>query len=935
MKNLVLLLFCSLFISQISFGQQQISIKAVLNSAQDKLLITQEIIYQNSSDSILQNIYLHNWANSYSSNKTPLSERLVKDFKKDLYFAKEIDRGYSEIKNISVDKETVNFQVLENQQDIVRLDLKKPLIPKESDTINIAYIVKMPKARFTGYGKTNYGYYLRNWYITPAVFDDEWKLMSNLNLDDLLENATDFDIQIDIPKDLFFKSNIYEYISDKGDFKNYYLVARKKTDVIISISKKERFETFNTNRLNVYTNVIEKEVDKTRGTEILNQQLDFLNKYLGNYPHKEIFIDRTSQQKDPIYGLTQLPSFLRPFTKEFKWETTILKALIKKYINNTLFFNNRTDAWFTDGLQNYLMIEYIEKFYPDKKLLGRYANKWYLRSFNFSKLNFNDKYPFIYEYSARQFLDQSLSTPADSLSNFNERIVNKYKAGLGFRYLKGYLGANTLNKSLEEFYQRNSSKITSSTEFEKILKRNTDKDLDWFFGDFINTNKKIDYTIDDVEKTEDSIKIIIKNKRNITAPVALYGLKNREIKYKTWIPNVNDTKEITIPKGDFNRLALNYENLYPEYNTYDNWESLENKIFNKPLKFSLIKDTRDPYYNQIFYQPNIAYNFYNGIILGVGLHNKPLIKRNVEIDFSPSYAIKSKSVIGGFSALYNQFFEETNIYKIQYGVSGVTLDYAPNLSYKSFVPFVNMIFKRKDLRDATYEALRAKWVNIDKEVAPGLTQTEEDKYGVFSISYNYINPDIIKEFRQQYSLEFGQDFSKVAADVRFRSLTAKDRQLDFRVYAGVFLNNNTTSDYFSFGLDRANDYLFELGYFGRSEQSGFFSQQFIIAEGGFKSVLPTRFANQYMLSFNSSFGLWKWVEFYNDVAFLKNRNQPLYFGYNNGIRLNFVHNILEVYFPLYSNNGWEIGQPNYSQRIRFTLTTDFNRIINFFRRGFF
>ena len=69
------------------------------------------------------------------------------------------------------------------------------------------------------------------------------------------------------------------------------------------------------------------------------------------------------------------------------------------------------------------------------------------RNFNFSKLNFNDKYPFIYQYTARQFLDQSLNTRADSLSNFNRKIVGKYKAGLGLRYLADYIGDTIISAS--------------------------------------------------------------------------------------------------------------------------------------------------------------------------------------------------------------------------------------------------------------------------------------------------------------------------------------------------------------------------------------------------------------------------------------------------------------------------------------------------------
>ena len=234
----------------------------------------------------------------------------------------------------------------------------------------------------------------------------------------------------------------------------------------------------------------------------------------------------------------------------------------------------------------------------------------------------------------------------------------------------------------------------------------------------------------------------------------------------------------------------------------------------------------------------------------------------------------------------------------------------------------------------TQESISARILHINKEIPFGQIESPEDNYNVFSLQYNYMDPDIIQEFRYNFSLEVAENFSKVAADIRYRSLSTSDTQLDFRLYAGSFLSNSSTGNYFSFGLDRANDYLFQLNYFGRSEQSGIFSQQYIIAEGGFKSVLPTRFANQYMLSLNSSIGLWRWVEFYNDVAFLKNKNIPVYFAYNNGIRFNFVHNIFEVYFPLYSNNGWEIGQEAYAEKIRFTFTGNLRSIFNFFRRGF-
>ena len=107
-------------------------------------------------------------------------------------------------------------------------------------------------------------------------------------------------------------------------------------------------------------------------TDILNRELRFIEKYLGKYPHKEIYVDKITQSKDPVYGLSQLPNFLRPFSDTFKWDVTMFKALTKKYIENTLLLNKRKDYWFLDGLQNYLMLEYIQEFYPNTKLLGNF-----------------------------------------------------------------------------------------------------------------------------------------------------------------------------------------------------------------------------------------------------------------------------------------------------------------------------------------------------------------------------------------------------------------------------------------------------------------------------------------------------------------------------------------------------------------------------------
>lgn len=908
-----------------------ITINSVLDAQNDILKIQQEIVFYNKTKKKLNEVYLHNWPNSFKDKNTQLTKRLIEDYDKSLYFASPKERGFSKILNLTVNYKTIQFSSEKNKEDILKISLEKELNPKDSIIINATYSVKIPNAKFTNYGKTKNGYHLRFWHLIPAIYTSNWQLLTNLNTDDLFMDLANYKINFQIPSNFLLTSNL----TSKKVKDNYYqLSGKNRKDVIININKYKHFKNFNTDDHTIISDIPTRDINDNLVEDILNRELNFIEQYLGKYPHKELFLDQLTQKKNPIYGVNQLPGILNPFTDIFELDLTFFKALTKTFIDNTLLVNKRKDYWLTDGIQTFLLMEYAKKYYPEVKLLGNVSSFWLTKRYNFSKLKFNDKYPFIYQFSARKFLDQALTTQLDSLSNFNRKIGNKYKAGLGLQYLKGFVGESIIKESFKEYYNSHLLKISSSNDFKNIISSKTKKDLRWFFGDYISTNKKIDYTIKKIETKNDSLKITIKNKRNITAPVALYGVKEKKIKFKKWITNVDSTKTVTVPKGDFDKISLNYEQIYPEYNSLNNWKNIKRTLLNKPLQLRLIKDVSDPYYNQLFYQPEFGYNYYDGFTFGLKLHNKPIIPRNFIFKIVPTYAAKSKSLTGSASLMYNQFFEKSKIQKITYGIVGSNFHYAQDLSYRLFTPFIATQFKRKSLRDVSSKYFTVKYVNVDKEHAPNAVTNEQDNYSVLNLKFTYSNPNIIEGVSYKFNTDIASNFSKISADIRYRKLTDKNRQLDFRIFAGTFLHNKTTSNYFSFGLDRSSDYLFEQTYFGRSESTGIFSQQIIIDDGGFKSILPTRFANNFMISLNSSIGIWKWLEYYTDVAFLKNKGQSTYFAYENGIRFNFIHNILELYFPMYSNNGWEINQHAYPSKIRFVLTARPSAIYNFFRRGF-
>ena len=53
-----------------------------------------------------------------------------------------------------------------------------------------------------------------------------------------------------------------------------------------------------------------------------------------------------------------------------------------------------------------------------------------------------------------------------------------------------------------------------------------------------------------------------------------------------------------------------------------------------------------------------------------------------------------------------------------------------------------------------------------------------------------------------------------------------------------------------------------------------------------------------MLTLNGSVSLWRYLQAYGDIGFLKNKNRTAFFAYDSGIRLDLILDYFELYFPI-------------------------------------
>ncbi len=922
-------------------AQHLVQAKVVLDPASHQLTIHEQLTYYNQSNDTIKKLIFNDWNHAYSSKSSLLAKRFSDEFVRSFHFARAKELGATKVEKVTTDDgQNLNWSRLPEQVDLIEVVLEQPILPQQKQTVWFDYVLQIPSDRFTDFGYNDRGgYALRDWLLLPALYKDKnFVRYSNADLDDAAYGLSDFELQVTVPENLKLFTDLTETAQQVSNQKTTYtLSGNKRTNFSFFLEPKPEFYSYKNDDLEIVTDIQEHKLNDIQKAVIIDQIANYVQEKLGRYPQAKMTLSQVDYNRNPFYGLNQLPSFISVFRDDFMFELKFLKTYLNSYLQNALHLDPRAEHWIYDGMQTFLMMQYLEQYHPEMKMMGGlYKYRW-LRGFNLVSTTFNEQYNYFYLLMARKNLDQAPGESREKLIRFNEKIATKYQAGLAFKYLDSYLEQNLVNQALLSFVAENAHRNATRADFEQVLKRQTNKDINWFFKNSIDSRKPIDFTLENITKTRDSVRFTIHNKTGVQLPVPVFGLYKKQVMFKQWIEPFDRDTTLTVSRNAFDKLALNHLNEVPEFNRRNNYRTLRGGIHpNKPFKFTLLKDLENPYYNQIVYVPSVGYNLYDGITPGLRLHNKTILNRPFNYDINPMYSFKTTALKGHMSLAYNQLNRDSQLYYIRYALNSSLFNYAPDASYFKINPNITFNIRDQDFRSNHRQAFVLKYSAVQKQQTDYLVETNIQNYSVFGFKYIDAHNEVAHRFNLITDTQFSNSFGKLSGEIQYRKLFSNSHQFDIRVFAGAFTyNRNTNNSAFDFGLTRINDYLFEQELLGRSEKTGVFSQQFIMGEGGFKSKVSPETVNQWLVTSNLSFNVWNWIEVYGDAGLVKNRLSTEKFVYDSGIRLNLVPDYFEFYLPVYSNNGWEITQSQYNQKIRIVFTIDPKVLVNLFTRKWF
>ena len=995
MKRLIITIstcFVVLISNSQEYFQQKVDtyIDVELDDANHILRGFEKMVYYNNSSSPLSKIIIHLWPNAYKNSNTNLAKQKYSDGSISFKYADSIDLGYIDSLDFKVNGEKVKWQFLNEQIDISELNLIKPLKPRDSIIITTPFRVKIPSGKFSRLGHIGQSYQITQWFAKPAVFDKNgWHPMSYLDQGEFYSEFGNYDVSITVPKNYILMATgdlqneeEFEFLNEKAELTSK-LIEENKLPVRDSLGRKDmsfpksslekktlRFVQNNVHDFAWFTDkryhVLKGEVDVNnrkitswalftnneaklwrRSIEYINDATRYFSKWVGEYPYNHVTaVDGTISAG----GGMEYPNItvIGSSGDSKSLETVIVHEVGHNWYYGILGSNERDNAWMDEGLNTYIEIRYMEEKYPNGYFRKKDStqNKSKGISLNIS-LEEKELQHIAYQFNASRNYDQPLKMGSKDFTQMNYGAMVYSKTGIGFHYLKAYLGEEIFDNCMNEYFNQWKFKHPNPDDIKAVFETVSKENLDWFFEDYIKTTKKTNYSLKKVSKINDQEYLIkLKNVTGYKSPIPIQIINDsNEIISEKWINGFKkDTSFIFQTKYKPSKIAIDYDVITTDYN-YKNHIARASGIFKfyKPIKFKFLPiSINNNKENLIYYSPVIAGNAYDKTMAGLALYNSSVNDKKIEWLINPLYGFGSKKLVGSgkiqININTNRVFPRIELgYKIR-SYHNEHEDLYKEQRWTKQEIFTDLRIKSKNLRSSPFQNIILRTIRVDDFgpdgtfIWPPKPRRKTAYYG--EIGYNLKSRQILKPKELKLNYIYGiNEYTNLVNCLQLSSKIEKSYnkssdKIRWRFFAGYHFNQDISKQY-SFYLSGKNgrtDYLYDNIYLGRnsSNQEYLFSRQNDNSYGGFKVMDTTLRSNSWMISNNFKMDIPKLpIGIFTDLGIFKSSigDNKIKWGYNAGIYTSIVVNeeIIGIYLPiLYSDNiGGTLNDFKVLQRINF------------------
>jgi hypothetical protein len=584
----------------------------------------------------------------------------------------------------------------------------------------------------------------------------------------------------------------------------------------------------------------------TRQEELWENAIDYVNdaimqfsSWIGDYPYDsftavQAALAAGSGMEYP--GLTVIGMA----DDAYSLDEVIAHEACHSWFYSAVGSDERRFPFLDEGITTAYDMRYMQEKYPGKKLWEVYLkNPKLARLFKVDQLPVERMSELEWLSIARNNLEQPLDLAAEEYNSQNYSNLIYYKAGMGFNYLRKYLGDAIYDTIMNEYYSKWKSKHPYPSDLRKVFESNTEKDLNWFFNDFLSTTKTIDYKI----RRADGEKVLVRNKGEMAPPFSFTVTSDTSMINEWWSDGFNGEEWINFPEEKFSDIKINSQHSMPEINQLNNnWS--ETSLFRKadPLRTVFLFTIEEPDKRYLLIAPLVNLTRVDGFMPGIALSNGLLLTKPFEYLVMPFYSFRNTHLTGKGRININIIPANSFIRKSTISLEGLQFGASASQKYKMIKTSLDIHFKNNNIHSGN-QMVFASFIAASDLYRIGSPDLEEstgeiEMTNFWKTGYLFENKKAINPFSFLASLELNESYQKLSLEYNYRySYYGRGKGLDLRLFSGTMLQDDTGDSYFGLAPSGRNGrelYMFDGDFPDRLSafSTTFWSRQMLISEGG-------------------------------------------------------------------------------------------------------
>lgn len=659
------------------YWQQDVDYKINARLDDKTFIITadQTLDYKNNSPDTLRVVYFHLYQNAFQPGS--YADELQRANKsKPTYGAYERDKKGTEVENIKSTTHGVSSVRLDNT--ILIVTPEKPIAPGESVHFSMDFKtyfdVGTVRRRMKVFGHNKYLHFDGvHWYPRIAVYDRRhgWETDQHLGKEFYGDFGT-FEVNLSLPNNYiveatgelmneeemlppalrakldlknFANKPLYsppgEIIAPDGSFKTWRYKAINVHDFSFTADPTYRIGEVNFKGIRCIALAQEEVASRWQSAPaFIARVIEIFSRDFGPYEWPKIVV---ADARDGMeYNMITLCGGLEP-----EFHNVISHEIGHEWFYGMVGSNETYRAFMDEGFTQFITMWALEEIDGKYEIRGPMGPGDWRRNYSPAPLR-EERLILPYIYNAISDSPESINQHSDgynsALGHGGGYAMVYYKGGTMLANLRYVLGDSLFLAAMKHYVATWKFMHPYPENFRETISHFTGQNLDWFFDQWIESNKVIDYSIRKVRSDKDTTRITFTRKGRMQMPIDFTV---------TWKDGSKQT--YTIPNSYFNKPGsknlkpwIGWDLIYPEYtaaipsngkpkkieiDTGRNLADVDSRNNTWPYPVKIKLDTLanrggDRYSYTLVWRPDLWYNAVDGIKAGLHLEGNYLNRRN-------------------------------------------------------------------------------------------------------------------------------------------------------------------------------------------------------------------------------------------------------------------------------------------------------------------